>query len=141
VSFQEFAFSLPADSCLLRASVAAGEPIDQAEILSLIALSHSLFVSITLESRTFDRIDKCHALWSEAAGLFSELCDSWTGIESDDPSVAWLHDRLEHYRLLCEDRCELYHVTESARRVYAKRKAFASDSEYSFGTRGDIGAH
>jgi hypothetical protein len=102
------------------------------------AIAHSLFVSTTLESRTLDRVDACHQLWSEAARLFSELCDSWTGIESTDPGVQWLRGRLAHYRELCEDRCELYHVTESARRLYAKRKVFDSDSEYSLGTRGAI---
>jgi hypothetical protein len=128
---QEFAFSLPADSYLLRAQVTAGEPIDQAEVLSLMAIAQSLFVSTTLESRTLNRVEDCHQLWSEAAGLFSELCDSWGGIpKSDDPNIHWLRSRLEHFRSLSEDRCELYHITEKERLEHAKcKEAEMSDPE------------
>jgi hypothetical protein len=55
-TIQEFAFSLPTDSGLLRTSVVAGEPIDQAEVLSLTAMAQSLFVTITIESRALDRV-------------------------------------------------------------------------------------
>jgi hypothetical protein len=71
-------------------------PIDQAEVLSLAAIAQSLFVSTTLESRTLDRVEDCRQLWSEAARLFGELCDSWAGIESGDQSIAWLRGRLAH---------------------------------------------
>jgi hypothetical protein len=119
---QEFAFSLPADSYLLRAQVTAGEPIDQAEVLSLMAIAQSLFVSTTLESRTLNRVDDCRQLWTEAARLFSELCDSWAGIESADPQFKWLRGRLEHYQSLCEDRESLYSISERERLLHARSK-------------------
>lgn len=87
---QEFGFSLPADSGLLRASVIAGEPIDQTEVLSLAAIAQSLFVSTTLESRMLNRVEDCRQLWSDAARLFDELCDSWVSVpEFGEPSIAW----------------------------------------------------
>jgi hypothetical protein len=120
---QEFAVCLPADSGLLRASVIAGEPIDQTEVLSLAAIAQSLFVSITLESRTLNRVEDCLGLWADAARLFSELCNSWDSVpESGEPSITWLRGRLEHYRSLCEDRCELYSISEQERLLHAKCK-------------------
>ena len=119
---QEFAISLPADSSLLRASVITGEPIDQAEILSLMAIAEALYISVTMESRTLGSVDACHQLWSQAARLFNELCDSWTGIEVREPSITWLRGRLAHYRSLCDDRRGLYSITESDRREHAKCK-------------------
>jgi hypothetical protein len=137
----EQAFGLTLDNGLLVADVTAGGPLESAELMGLVAGMTALYLSVTLESRTLGSVDKCHRLWSQAARLFSKLCDSWTGIESGEQSVAWLRGRLEHYRSLCLDRCELYRVTEIERQVYAKRKASDSDSEYSFGTRGEIAAH
>jgi hypothetical protein len=138
---QDFAFDLKIDNGLLAQSALTGEAPDNAEIMSLAAAAQALYISATLESRALGRIDACHRLWRETAALFAELCDSWTGVQSTDPAVRWLRSQLEHYRSLCEDRCDLYRVSESERRVYAKRKAFDSDSEYSFGTRGEIAAH
>jgi hypothetical protein len=54
--------------------------------------------------------------------MLSELRDSWAGIESGDPSVAWLRNRLAHYRALCEDRRGLYSITEKERLLHAKCK-------------------
>ena len=136
-AIQEFAFSLPADSGLLRTSVSAGEPIDQAEVLSLGAMAQSLFVTVTVESRGLDRVDDCRQLWGEAATVFSELCDSWAGIQSDEQSVAWLRERLSHFRELCEDRVSIYSITEIERREFAQAKAFDSTDGYSFGTRSE----
>jgi hypothetical protein len=128
---QEFAFSLPADSCLLRASVAAGEPIDQAEVLSLAAAIQSIYISVALESRALGRIDACHQLWAEAAGLFSELCDSWVGIDSDDPQVHWLRGRLTHFASLARDRMSLYDVSERERLAHAARRDIGLESAFS----------
>jgi hypothetical protein len=134
----EQASGLTLDNDLLVTDVVTGKPLDNTEVLSLAATIQSIFVSVTLESRSLDQVDACHRLWVEVAQLFSELCDAWAGIESDDASIAWLRRRLTHFMELALDRCELYSITESARRVYAKRKALDSDSEYSFGTRGEI---
>jgi hypothetical protein len=125
----------------LHASVSAGEPVDQTEVLSLASMAQSLFVTATIESRRLDRVEDCRRLWRETAHLFEELCSTWADVTSNDPNIHWLRGRLVHYRSLCVDRCELYRVTENERRVYAKRKALDSDSEYSFGTRGEIAAH
>jgi hypothetical protein len=112
--------------------VTAGEPIDQAEVLSLMAIAQSLFVSTTLESRTLDRVEDCHKLWTEAARLFSELCDSWAGIpESHDPNIHWLRGRLEHYRSLCEDRESLYSISERERLAHVARKEIGLESAFS----------
>jgi hypothetical protein len=75
-AIQEFAYSLPLDNGLLVADITAGKPIDQTEVLSLAAAIQSIYISVALESRALGRIDACHQVWSEAAGLFSELCDS-----------------------------------------------------------------
>ena len=91
---QEFAFCLPADSSLLRADVISGEPIDQSEVWSLGAMATALFISVTIESRTLDRVDAARELWSETARLFTELCESWASIDCDDPSITWLRARL-----------------------------------------------
>jgi hypothetical protein len=132
-AIQEFASSLLADAGLLRASVSAGEPIDQTEVLSLAAMAQSLFVTVTVESRKFDRVNACHQLWTEAAKLFSELCDSWAGIESDDPQVKWLRGRLTHFAELCRDRTSLYAISERERSEYQERRSI--EVETSFGER------
>jgi hypothetical protein len=134
----EQAFGLTLDNGLLVQSVSTGEPPDNAELLSLAAAAQALYISAALESRALGRIDACYRLWLETAALFAELCDSWAGVQSTDPGVRWLRGQLAHYRSLCVDRCELYRVTESERRVFAKRRVFDSDNEYSFGTREEI---
>ena len=137
-AINEFSFSLPLDNGLLIADIQNGLPIDSVEVLSLASQAQSLFISTTLESRALGSVDKCHQLWSEAAGLFSELCDSWAGIDSDEQSIIWLRGRLVHYHELALDRCGLYSISESERLMFARCKAFESDSKYSFGTRGEI---
>jgi hypothetical protein len=137
-AIQEFAYSLPADAGLLRASLIAGEPVDQAEVLSLASQAQSLFISTTLASRQLGVIDRCRDLWGETAQLFDNLCQILADVETDDPQVQWLTKRLTHFASLARDRTSLYNVSESARREFAERKAFDSDSEYSFGTRGEI---
>ena len=117
---QEFAFSLPADSGLLIASVTVGETVDLTEVLSLASMAQSLFITTTLASRESGRIDNCRQLWKETAQVFEELCLTWANTTSDDQSITWLRGRLEHFRLLCEDRTSLYNVTESERRGHAK---------------------
>ena len=134
----ELAFGLKSDNAMLTESVMCGEKAELSEAMSLAAMVESLYVTATLESRQLGQVDACHRLWADTARLFSELCDAWAGIESDDASIAWLRRRLTHFMELALDRCELYSITESARRVHVKRKAFDSDSEYSFGTRGEI---
>ena len=118
-TIQEFAFSLPTDSGLLRTSVVAGEPIDQAEVLSLTAMAQSLFVTITIESHALDRVSDCFSLWTEASELFNALRDSWVNVDSDDPQVKWLRGRLAHYAELCQDRRLLYRVSESDRVAFS----------------------
>jgi hypothetical protein len=108
-AINEFSFSLPLDNGLLIADIENGLPIDSVEVLSLASQAQSLFISTTLESRLLGSVDKCHQLWSEAAGLFSELCDSWAGIES------------------CVDRCELFSITEEDRSEYAERRSGLPD--------------
>jgi hypothetical protein len=120
-AIQEFAFSLPLDNALLIADVKNGEPVDNVEILSLMAIAEALFVTVTIENRKLDRVDACHQLWSEAARLFGELHDPWTVVpELGEQSIMWLRGRLARYRSLCEDRCGLYSITEKERRAYAK---------------------
>jgi hypothetical protein len=130
---QEFAFSLPADSCLLRASVTAGEPIDQAEVLSLMAIAQSLYITATLESRQLGNVQACHQLWAEVARLFNELCNGWTDVRSDDQSIVWLKSRLNHFQNLCRDRTSLYTISEAERRQYQQRRSI--EVETSFGER------
>jgi hypothetical protein len=55
-------------------------------------------------------------------------------MNSGGPNIAWLRNRLEHFRELASSRIELYSVTERERRLWAKRKASDSDNA----TRGDI---
>jgi hypothetical protein len=118
----EQSFGLTLDSGLLVADVTAGKPLESAELMSLAAAATALYVSVALESRTLGSVDKCRDLWAEAAGLFDELHNSWTGIESDDPNIHWLRGRLEHYQLICEDRTSLYTITEKERLLHAKGK-------------------
>ena len=117
---QDFACSLPADAGLLHADVCAGAPIDQGEVLSLVAASQALFVSACTESRTLDSIDKRRELWADVARLFDELCASWADVNSSDPQIAWLLARLRRYRDLALDRTEIYLVTESQRIQHSK---------------------
>jgi hypothetical protein len=77
LGLQDFAFSVSLDCGLLRQSIAAGEQIPPAEILSLAAAVEALYISTTLESRQLGDIAKCYQLWREIAALFAELCDSW----------------------------------------------------------------
>jgi hypothetical protein len=135
-AIQEFAFSLPADAGLLRASVSAGEPIDQTEVLSLAAMAQSLFVTATIESRRLDRVEDCRRLWEETAQVFEELCSVWADMASNDPNIHWLRGRLAHYQSLCRDRELLYSISKAERLTYAANREI--ETETSFGTRGDI---
>ena len=77
-AWQEFRSTLPLDNGLLAAAIAAGEPPEHAEILSLAAAVQAIYLSVTLEARELGRIDACYALWHETAGLFTDLCSAWT---------------------------------------------------------------
>lgn len=134
---QEFALSLPVDCGLLRADIESGAPIDQAEILSLAALAQALFVTVTIESRTLDKVDDCRALWAEATGLFEELCSSLADLNSD-LSVRWLRSRLIHFRDQAADRKEMFTISERARLEHAKNRG--ADFETSFTERHSIEA-
>jgi hypothetical protein len=133
LALQDFALSVSLDSGLLRQSIAAGEQIPPAEILSLAAVIEAIYISVTLESRQMDRVRDCYLSWSELAHLLGELCASWTDVASDDPNVVWLRDRLQHYRELARDRVELYSVSESERREFQERRSI--EVETSFGER------
>lgn len=135
---QEFSFSLVTDCHLLVQDLADQKSVPLAEVISLGSQAESLYVTVAIESRRLGQVRQCFELWRDATALFSELHDSWTDVAADDQSIQWLRGRLAHFREMAEDRTSLYNVSESARRVYAKRKAFDSDSEYSFGTRGEI---
>jgi hypothetical protein len=126
-AIQEFAYSLPADAGLLRASLIAGEPVDQTEVLSLAAMAQSLFVTTTIESRRLDRVENCRRLWGETAQVFEELCSAWSEVASNDLNIHWLRGQLEHYRSLCEDRHGLYSITEEDRSEYAERRSGLPD--------------
>ena len=52
-----------------------------------------------------------------------------------DPNIRWLRGRLDHFRSLSLDRCELFSVTESERLECAKRKADEGGLETVFGNR------
>jgi hypothetical protein len=133
---QAFADSLPVDAGLLRADITSGRPIDHAEILSLAALAQALFVTVTVESRTLDKVDDCRRLWSEAAGLFEELCSSLADINSDDLSVQWLRGRLIHLRDQAADRKEMFTVSLKERLRHAADRG--ADFETSFTERHSI---
>jgi hypothetical protein len=125
----ELAFGLKSDNAFLTESIICGEKVELSEAMSLGAMAEPLYITATLESRALGKIADCHQLWSEAAGLFSELCDSWNGIESGEQSIAWLCGRLAHYRSLCEDRRGLYSITEEERSEYAERRSGLPDEE------------
>lgn len=131
LGLQDFALSVSLDSGLVRQSIAVGEQISPAEILSLAAAIEAIYISVTLESRQMDRVRDCHLLWSELAQLLGELCASWTDVASDDPNVVWLRGRLQHYLELTRDRVELYSVSESERRKFQERRSI--EVETSFG--------
>jgi hypothetical protein len=133
LGLQDFALSVSLDSGLLRQSIAAGEQIPPAEILSLAAAIQGIYISVTLESRQIDRVRDCYLLWSELAQLLDELCASWTDVASDDPNVVWLRGRLQHYLELARHRVELYSVSESERRKFQERRSI--EVETSFGER------
>jgi hypothetical protein len=129
-AIQEFAYCLPADAGLLHASVSAGEPIDQTEVLSLAAMAQSLFVTATIESRRLDRVKDCRRLWGETAQVFVELCSAWADVTSNDPNITWLRARLEHYRSLCEDRESLYNVSDRERMTYAANREIGMETAF-----------
>jgi hypothetical protein len=133
---QEFTRSLPVDCGLLRADITSGKPIDQAEILSLAALAQALFVTVTIESRTLDRVVDCHGLWKEATGLFEELCSSLADINSDDQAINWLRSRLIHFRDQAADRKEMFTVSLKERLRHAADRG--ADFETSFTERHSI---
>jgi hypothetical protein len=118
----EQAFGLSLDNGLLVAEIAAGEPVKSTEFMSLAAGATALYVTVALESRTLGSVEKCRELWGQAAQMFDELCDSWTGIPEAEQSVEWLRDQLGHYRSLCQDRKSLYSVSEKERQVFAGQK-------------------
>jgi hypothetical protein len=130
---QDFAFSVSLDNGLLRQSIASGESIPPSEILNLAAAIEAIYISVTLESRQMDRVRDCHLLWSEFAQLLGELCNSWTGVDTDDPSITWLRNRLQHYLELAYDRRELFTVSERERREFQERRSI--EVETSFGER------
>ena len=127
---QEFACSLPADSCLLRADVIAGGAPDQAEVLSLAAAAQSLFISACLESRSIASVDKRHELWGEVATLFDELCASWTDVKTEEEQIQWLLSRITHYSILAHDRCDLYCVSAADRRHHAQNRDAGFETTY-----------
>ena len=122
-AWQEFRSTLPLDNGLLAAAIAAGEPPEHAEILSLAAAVQAIYLSVTLEARELGRIDACYALWHETAGLFTDLCSAWTREPAHpDPDIQWLKSRLEHFQSLALDRVELYAVSQADRRQFAEIK-------------------
>jgi hypothetical protein len=129
----EQAFGLTLDNGLLVADVVAGKPTDQTEVLSLMAMAESLYVTATLESRQLGNVQACHQLWAEVARLFNELCNGWTDVRSDDQSIVWLKSRLNHFQNLCRDRTSLYTISEAERRQYQERRSI--EVETSFGER------
>ena len=119
----ELAFGLKLDNALCAAECADGQIPPTAEILSLAAAAHGLYISLTLESRSLGRIDDCRGLWWGAAQLFNDLCDSWIPVDIQaNPDIQWLKNRLEHFRSLALDRAELYMVNANDRLEFAKTK-------------------
>jgi hypothetical protein len=96
--------------------------IPKAEVLSLAAAAQAIFISATLTSRELERIQDCHALWSELSQLFEDLCNSWTGIDAREESIIWLRARLRHFRDLAQDRKEMFSVTEKDRRRHGRTR-------------------
>jgi len=88
---------------------------------------------VTLESRQLGNVRACFELWTEAARLFSELCDQWTDVQTDDPSIVWLRGRLRRFYELAQDRVSLYSINEAERWKYQARKD--TELETAFGDR------
>ena len=65
--------------------------------------------------------------------LFSELCDQWTDVQTDDPSIVWLRGRLRRFYELAQDRVSLYSINEAERWKYQARKD--TELETAFGDR------
>jgi hypothetical protein len=136
-SLQDFALSISLDCGILRRSLAAGEQIPPAEILSLASAAEAIFITATLESRQLDRVRDCHQLWSRVAELFGELTQTWVDVTSDDANIVWLRGRLTHFMELALDRMELYQPEGADRKRLVANKREA-DAEHSFSTRGEI---
>lgn len=122
-------------------AVLAGEQVAPGEIVESMASALALYNLATIASRELDRVKDCYTLWHGVHTEFDALCQAWEGVPQDGELIGLYRVHLCRLLELSADRCELYNVTESERRVYAKRKVFDSDNEYSFGTRGEIGAH
>ena len=127
----ELVFGLKSDNAMLSESILCGEKVELSEALSLAAMAESLYVTATLESRALGKIADCHQLWIGATELFTELHDSWVGIESGDPSVEWLRGRLRRLLELSADRCELYSITEAERLKHAARRDVELETAFS----------
>jgi hypothetical protein len=119
-------------------AVLAGEQIAPREIVELMASARALYDVATLASRELDRVKDCYTLWHGVHAQFEALCQAWESVPQDGELVGQHRAHLRRLLELSADRTSLYSVTESARRVFAKRKVFDSDNEYSFGTRSEI---
>ena len=118
---------------MLCESIICGEKAELSEAMSLAAMAEALYVSVTLESRQLGNVQACFELWTEAARLFSELCDQWTDVQTDDPSIVWLRGRLRRFYELAQDRVSLYSINEAERWKYQARKD--TELETAFGDR------
>jgi hypothetical protein len=126
---QEFSFSLVTDCHLLVQDLVDQKNVPLPEVISLGSQAEALYISVVLTSRGLGAIRQCHDLWNETAQLFDGLCRILAEAGSKDLSVAWLGNRLEHFRSLAEERREIYDVTEEDRSEYAERRSGLPDEE------------
>jgi hypothetical protein len=84
------------------------------------ASSRALYDVATLASRELDRVKDCYTLWQGVRAEFVALCQAWGSVPQDGELIGQYRAHLCRLLELSADRCELYSVTESARREHAK---------------------
>lgn len=105
---------------MLAMAVLAGEQIAPGEIVESMASARALYNLATLASRELDRVNDCYTLWHGVHAEFEALCQAWENVPQDGELIGQHRTHLCRLLELSADRCELYNVTESARREHAK---------------------
>jgi hypothetical protein len=105
---------------MLAMAVLAGEQVAPGEIVESMASALSLYNLATLASRDLDRVKDCYTLWHGVHTEFEALCQAWESVPQDGELIGQHRAHLCRLLELSADRCELYTVTDSARREHAK---------------------
>jgi hypothetical protein len=116
---EDFVRSSVCDNRLLAMALAEGTSPTVAEVLQLAAEARAVYMMATLlgQSRLPGEVRLHEALWKQVHGFYQAACEIWADVPQDGELLTVYRHELAALQSVADDRCGLYSIDDSDRRV------------------------